>query len=609
MNKLIVNITGMHCRSCEMLIEESLRQIPEVTKSQVNYKKGYAEIFYGSQKPNNHDIEEAIRSAGYSIGQEKKQTLISGNPSDYKDLGIAFLFLVGAYLVLKNFGLTNISFGSSAGSPESLWIVLLIGLTAGVSTCMALVGGLVLAASTRHAEAHPEATTAQKFRPHLYFNLGRVLGFAFLGAILGYLGSFFQISTFALGMLTIAVGLVMLIMGLQLIEIFPWAENLKLTLPKFLSRALGMKNHEKEYSHRNSMLLGAMTFFLPCGFTQAMQLYAVSTGSPLTGALVMGTFALGTVPGLLGIGGLTSVVKGIFAKRFFKLAGMLVIIFALFNIANGYNLTGWQLESNSTPSKNISSADPNVKQENGKQVVSMKQISNGYSPNKFTIKKGVPVKWVITSQEPYSCASSLVIPKMGISKKLTLGENIIEFTPAEVGTLKFSCSMGMYTGAFNVVDDRGNDSKTTADPASTTKSSGSTCGISSGSSGSCAGGSNKPVAIKEGTVEKNGSADSLSGKNSATSDTQTQIIKTVYNLDENISPNTFTVAAGLPVKLIIDAKEDGQGCMSTIMIPGLYDTPEYIQKGKLELDFTPAKAGKYQITCAMGVPMGTLIVK
>ena len=40
-----------------------------------------------------------------------------------------------------------------------------------------------------------------------------------------------------------------------------------------------------------------------------MQLYAMSTGSPITGALTMGVFALGTAPGLLGVG-LTSIVKG-----------------------------------------------------------------------------------------------------------------------------------------------------------------------------------------------------------------------------------------------------------------------------------------------------------
>src|SRR3989339_1097503 len=263
MNKLIIHITGLHCRSCEMLVEDKLSEIPEISRAKVNYKNGTAEIFYDSQKPNDQEVVEAIRSAGYDIGVSDKKSWFNQNPNDYKDLGIAFLFLVGIYFIAKNFGLTNLSFGSANGNPESFWVVLLIGLTAGVSTCMALVGGLVLSAATRHAEAHPEATVIQKFMPHVYFNLGRIIGFALLGWMLGSLGSFFQVSAFALGMLTIIVGLVMLLMGLQLIEIFPWINGLKFTLPKFISRMLGIKKHEKEYSHRSSAIMGALTFFLP----------------------------------------------------------------------------------------------------------------------------------------------------------------------------------------------------------------------------------------------------------------------------------------------------------------------------------------------------------
>jgi sulfite exporter TauE/SafE/plastocyanin domain-containing protein/copper chaperone CopZ len=602
MKKITISIAGMHCRSCEILIEEELRKIPEISKSKANFKKSSVEIYYDSQKPNEKGIEEAIRSAGYVIGAPEEKSLVSRNASDYKDLGIAFLFLLGIYLLLKNFGLTNLNFAGGASNPSSLWVVLLVGLTAGVSTCMALVGGLVLGLSTRHAEKHSEATTLQKFRPHLYFNAGRILGFALLGGLLGSLGSIFQISTLALGILTILVGAVMLVMGLQLVEIFPRLNGLKLTLPKFLSRSLGIKNHEKEYSHRSSAIMGALTFFLPCGFTQAMQLYAVSTGSFANGALVMGLFALGTAPGLLGIGGITSAVKGIFAKRFFKFAGILVIFFALFNLSNGYNLTGWQWASgNSLTSKNILGNDPNVSQENGVQIVRMKQLAGGYSPNKFTIKKDVPVRWVITSEEPYSCASSLVIPKLGISKKLSAGENVIEFTPKETGALKFSCSMGMFTGVFNVVDEQGGGANA-ADLKSVVKPSGGSCGISGGSGG-CGGcgGPRKPVETKEGTVEQSG------GANTDASPSE-QIVRTNYTLNEDILPNTFTVKAGVPVKFMVDVKEDGQGCMSSIMIPGLYNTPQYLQKGKLEMDFTPTKTGIYQITCAMGVPRGTIKV-
>lgn len=78
--------------------------------------------------------------------------------------------------------------------------------------------------------------------------------------------------------------------------------------------------------------------------------------------------------------------------------------------------------------------------------------ANGYSPNSFTIKKGIPVKWIVKSVEPRSCASSLSVPKLNIRTQLTENEQIFEFTPKESGEIPFSCSMGMYTGVFNVIN-------------------------------------------------------------------------------------------------------------------------------------------------------------
>ena len=125
-----------------------------------------------------------------------------------------------------------------------------------------------------------------------------------------------------------------------------------------------------------------------------MQLYAMSTGNFLSGALIMGAFALGTAPGLLGIGGLTSVLKGAFAKKFFKFAGVLVIV-SLFNISNGANLTGWKPSLKRNIVAEEPADDPNVTIENGVQIVKMDQLAGGYKPNSFTIQKGIPVKWII----------------------------------------------------------------------------------------------------------------------------------------------------------------------------------------------------------------------
>lgn len=558
MNKIKVPIKGMHCKSCEILVEKKLSEIPEISRSEVNHKKGAAEIYF-SEKVDMGKIEKAVRESGYEIGENKKQTFLSDNIHDYKDLFVAFLILLGIYLVFKYVDF-NIDLGSD--SPSSLPIVFLIGLTAGVSTCMALVGGLVLGISARHAEKHPEATTAEKFRPHIFFNLGRVIGFGLLGGILGFIGSAFQISGTVTGVLIVAVGLVMVILGLQLTGMFPKLNNFNITLPKGLSRLLGIKEHEKEYNHKNSLILGALTFFLPCGFTQAMQIYALSTGSFTRGALIMAIFALGTMPGLLGVGGFTSFIKGVFAKRFFKFAGLVVIFLALFNISNGFRLLG--LNFNFSEPKIIVSEDPNVIMENGVQVVNMEERSNGYFPSKFTIRKDVPVRWVIDAKDPYSCASALVSSKLGVRKNLQAGKNIIEFIPEETGKIKFSCSMGMYSGYFDVIDGK----STSKDSSSVPKQSNA--------------GYSKNI----------------------------QSIKTSYTVAGDIQPNNFTVKSGSPVRFEVLAKEDGAGCMSAIMIPGLYETPELLEKGKtVVMDFTPAKKGEYPITCSMGMQRGVLNVE
>ena len=244
----------------------------------------------------------------------------------------------------------------------------------------------------------------------------------------------------------------MLLLGLQLTELFPRLSSFNVSLPTGISRMLGItQKHEQEYNHKNAMIMGALTFFLPCGFTQAIQLYAISTGDPIAGALTMGVFALGTTPGLIGIGGLTSIIKGSIAQYFFKFVSIVVIALALFNISNGFNLAG--LQTFTTKTTNVDAGnDPNVTIENGVQIVRMDQELFGYSPNSFVIQKDIPVKWVINSKESRSCAASIFMQKYNIQQILNQGENVIEFTPDSVGTIPFSCSMGMYTGSFTVVE-------------------------------------------------------------------------------------------------------------------------------------------------------------
>jgi len=555
MSSCRVFIKGMHCRSCEMLVEDELLKVKGVEKATVNHMKAKAELQYSGPLDKN-GIERAVKNAGYKLGVEKTR-IFSNNPADYKDLGIAVFIAAVLYLAARQLGIFNLG-GNTGSNPTGLGAVFIIGLTAGVSTCMALVGGLVLGAAANFAKKHPDSTGIQKFKPHLFFNAGRIAGYLIFGAIIGYLGSVFQLSVSILGLLTAAAGLAMLILGGQLIEILPFLKKVSFSLPAGIARKMGIQQQaETEYSHTNSAVMGAMTFFLPCGFTQAMQLFAMSTGNPIQGAMIMGVFALGTAPGLLGVGGMSAAVKGYAGKLFFKTAGVAVIMLAFFNLANGLNLLGINpVQGFSQRAAASSTDDPNVKLVSGMQEVRMNQLANGYSPNKFTIKKGIPVRWIINSKDSNTCASSILASKIGVRKTLTPGENIIDFLPEEAGTIRFTCSMGMYSGSFEVVGDQA-------------------------------------IPTPAGTGETG----------------NTKILKAVYTTSDDIDPNTFTVNEGDKARLEIEARDSGYGCMGSVTIPGLSDQVEVFEAGEtLKLDFTADKPGRYPITCGMGIPRGVIEV-
>lgn len=602
MEHLTLPIAGMHCRSCELLIDEHLRQVPGVKTVRVKYQKGQAVVGYEGQTPSSDAMEEAVRNAGYSVGTCAKAPWLSRNKHDYKNLGLAAIILTALYFIARSTGLLDISVKSDN---LSLPFAIVIGLVAGVSTCMAMVGGLVMGLSSRYVETHPEATTKEKFRPHLFFNLGRILGYTLLGGLLGSLGSFLKLSNVALAILTVGVGVVMVMLGVKLTSISPRLKNASLTLPSSIAKFFGLSRNQgaREYNHKSALMTGALTFFLPCGFTQAMQLYAISTGSFSRGALALGLFALGTAPALLSIGGLTSIIKGAFARRFYVTVGLAVLLFGIFNVRNGLALTG--LTPSSTNSKAAKTAS--VKLVDGYQVVRMTQKTNGYSPNSFSVTKGYPVKWIITSENQYTCAASIIMPTYGIRQNLTLGENTIEFTPTKTGSVQFTCSMGMYRGSFNVIDGSGTAGDGSAPielqrssvpsayaataPQPSGGSGGGSCGAGGGGCG-CGGGA-KPAPSTAPAPKV---------------DTTTGVQKITAQANGSLSPNDFTVKAGKPVEWTITSIRPPSGCMRAFANQQLGIYVPQAESGDTIVKFTPSQAGDYDITCAMGMWRATIHV-
>lgn len=441
-------VAGMTCRACETKISRALSKVPGVATATASSRRGVATV-EASGPISRSGLVAAVRHAGYEVGASDRPWL-TRDRRIWRDVAVAAAVLAVIALAASAAGLTDLAgrAGGMAGS-GGLLVVLVLGFAAGLSTCMALVGGLLLAVSARFAEHRPDLTGAQKLRPHLAFNAGRVVGFAVLGAAAGAVGSALTLSARLVAVAMIAVSLVMGAVGLKLTAVSPRLSGGGFALPAGLSRLLRLDRVGDRYSDRTALLLGAGSFFLPCGFTQAVQVYALSTGSPVQAGVVMAVFALGTTPGLLSLGGLTAAVRGASAERFFRFAGVLVLAFAVINVNGALGVLAPGLFATVAAGTTLSA---NVTLDGDVQVLRTTQVANGYEPADATVYAGREVRWEMDSTA-LTCAATIYAPDLGIEATLEPGLNVFTFTPREPGTLRYSCFMGMYHGSITVIEE------------------------------------------------------------------------------------------------------------------------------------------------------------
>ncbi len=454
-NILKLEIEGMHCRSCELLIERKFRQVAGVAKVEANAATGITRIICINSQPDLVTLQTTIAQDGYRIrglvnSARPAETQLK-RPSWWQLVGLFTVVLVAGSL-LSRFGLLrpNVSLG---GAP-TFWAVFFIGLVAASSSCIAVAGGLMLASVGKFNERYQGATHLARMRPVLLFVGGRLLSYALLGGLIGLLGKALSPSPAVVGAITVLAALYMFIMGLEMLHLAPrWLKRLLPRMPKSLAHRV--MDAEGKSHPLAPFLLGAGTFFLPCGFTQALQLYVLTTASFATGALVLFAFALGTTPALLALGWASGSLKGKAGQLFFRLAGAAVIVLGIWNFQNGLTIAGYPL-SLPTFSPQASGAsgpdDPNVSFNGRSQVVRMAVGYSGYSPNQFTLRQGVPTRWEVEAAQAGGCLTVLQAPQLGIRKLLQRDQvNVIEFTPQDTGSFTFSCSMGMFRGQINVV--------------------------------------------------------------------------------------------------------------------------------------------------------------
>ncbi|TAK57280.1 hypothetical protein EPO17_02380 [Patescibacteria group bacterium] len=329
--KYTFHIHGMHCNACTLMIESELKDLPNITYVKSNLNNHSVEIVgdFGDKTPEQiaGELTTLLKPRGYTVSIEKQTHFV--NWGEFKiavPIALAFVLL---FIALQKMGIVNLVDTGTV----TYGMAFVIGIIASLSTCMAVVGGLVLSMSATFAKE------GDRIKPQFMFHGGRLVSFFILGGIIGALGSVFTLNTTVTFVLSFLIGLVMLILGINLLDTFHFAKKFQLSMPKFIAKhAHGVS----KFNHTGTpMLVGIATFFLPCGFTQSMQLYALSTGGFLTGGLTMLFFALGTLPVLALISFSSFSIKNN-AKSgiFFKSAGLVVIVFALFNLINSLVAVG-----------------------------------------------------------------------------------------------------------------------------------------------------------------------------------------------------------------------------------------------------------------------------
>lgn len=443
-------VKGMHCSSCEVLIEKKLLELNGIKSVEASTPKEQVLIEYVGDRPRVEDLNRLFKKGGYVFSDVSSGGTGYSQGNIFKSIVIALVLIVG-FLFINKLGFAN---SVNVNSKSSLGAFLVFGLLAGFSTCAALVGGIVLSMSKQWADFYPGHSMAQKLQPHLMFNAGRLLFFAVLGAILGGIGSKLQVSLGITSVLIILISLVMLVLGLQMLGLKSF-QRVQFTLPKFVTRYI---SDETKFKGRYlPFLMGGLTFFLPCGFTLTAQGVALLSGNILSGGLIMFFFALGTVPALflIGLSSAKFSEKPHRAAGFLKVAGILVLFFALFNLNSQLNILGLpsfnNLTSTAAAPSQTNDLPPMI---NGQQVIKMDASSRGYVPNKFIVKVNVPVRWEITDKGVSGCTNA-VIARGLFDGEISLksgGTSVKEFTPTKIGRYKFSCWMGMIAGAIEVIN-------------------------------------------------------------------------------------------------------------------------------------------------------------
>ena len=335
----------------------------------------------------------------------------------------------------------------------NLGLIFLTGLTTGGFTCLALQGGLLATAIAAQRGNNQDNSLKSAFLPTAIFLAAKIGAYTFVGFLLGLFGSVFQLSITAQMVMQFIVGIFMIVTALRTLDVHPVFRRFVLTPPKSVFKF--MRNNAKSGSYFSPFILGLATVFLPCGTTQAMEIQAIGSGNPLLGAATMLAFTLGTAPLFFVLGSAATRFSQTLERYVYPVAATLVLILGIVAIDNGLTLAGSPFTLKDVWT-NITGADINTLGATStvvdqKQSATITVYATGYTPNRLTLKAGIPTNLSFVTNNTQGCTRAITFPTLKIQKVLPqTGTTEVNLPALAAGKVPFTCSMGMFTGTIDV---------------------------------------------------------------------------------------------------------------------------------------------------------------
>ncbi len=298
----------------------------------------------------------------------------------------------------------------------NLTAVLVTGLFAGGVSCAAVQGGLLTGLLTRQrATATASVATRVAARHHRHrreavpartpwqqqlgddiapiggFLTGKLVSHAALGALLGALGAAVQLSVGARTTLQLLAGVLIVVFGMAQLGV-PGFRGIVIEPPQSWKRIL--QHRARSQSALAPALLGVATVLIPCGVTLSMQALALASGSPLSGAVIMAVFVLGTAPLFALLGYAARRAATAWRGRLALATGLVVVAMGLYTLNGGLELAGSPLAASRVAQALGSTETPGdvaaASAQGGQQQVVISARTGSYSPSNVQVRAGVP---------------------------------------------------------------------------------------------------------------------------------------------------------------------------------------------------------------------------